>query len=100
MLSLEEQQLKIENLERKTEDLGKKTEEVLRLLKTHTHSGLETSGRLEPKSLKLFIVDAVKYLAGGTEPYTDGTYYFSTASGKVAYITIKSGIIISISITP
>lgn len=90
----------LESLEQKTIVLEKEIDILRRMLKNHTHSGLETSGRIEPADINSILINSNKYKVGGTDPETDGDYDFNTASGKVATITIKSGIITDIILTP
>ncbi|MFA5197673.1 MAG: hypothetical protein WC437_04630 [Patescibacteria group bacterium] len=82
-MTIEEAQNKITELENKASTLE-------RLLRNHTHSGLETSGRLEPKYLiaDSLIADSLKAKNGFSGAFTNG-------DGDT--VTVVSGIITDIS---
>lgn len=84
---------KVNKTEATLQDLSLKLEEILHLLKNHTHSGLETSGRLEPLTLKIITIDATAYKVSGAAGLT-GTLTVRNAAGTgTCTITVVSGII-------
>ena len=85
----DEQQLKIENLESTIESLNQQISELSRLLNKHTHSGIETSGRLQPKYL---LVDTLA--PSSIEVGNGASGSFIDKNDKV--ITVVSGIVTNI----
>lgn len=75
----------IETLEEKINMLDKEIDILRRILKGHTHSGMETTGRLEPLTLKANNVEAGNGASGN----------FTDKNNKV--VTVVKGIIESIS---
>jgi hypothetical protein len=101
MSSLEDLlQQKISDLEAKinqknTEvaDLSLKLNDVDHILRNHTHSGGETSGRLEPRILKISTINATVYQTSGTAGLTGTITVRNSAGTGTCTITVVSGII-------
>lgn len=74
-------------------DLSLKLNQINNLLKNHTHSGIETSGRLEPQVFKPNIIDASAYKVGGTAGLTGTITVRNSAGTGTCTITVVSGII-------
>jgi hypothetical protein len=86
-------EIKINQTSNSSQDLSLKLNEILHLLKLHTHSGLETSGRLEPLTLKIITVNASAYQVSGTAGLTGTLTVRNSAGTGTCTITVVSGII-------
>ncbi len=85
MPTINELQTQIDELKEKLSEKDKTFEQFIALLRNHTHSGSQSSGRLEPQSLK------TKTLIVG-----NGASGSFNSEGDAETITVVSGIITAI----
>ena len=90
-MTIEELQSLVNKLQDKIDMAEKELDIFRRILKGHTHSGLETSGRLEPKTLLVGSFSPASILVGN-----GASGSFTSSNIPVKTITVVSGIITSI----
>ncbi len=90
MPTIQELQTQIDELKEKLSEKDNAFEQFIALLRNHTHSGSQSSGRLEPQNL------IVKTLSPSSIIVGNGASGSFNSEGDAETITVVSGIITAI----